>query len=479
MVATSESVAPAPVSIGRVVRGFGGLAAASLASQIIGFAALAYVARRVGASNLGAYTFALILATYFNLLASVGIDYLATRDVAQDASRIGSIVGETLALQGLLSVVLYGALVISAPLLVADHQVRSLLPIVGLVMLTTTLTVDWALLALGRSRSVALWRLVGQGAYAVLVPLLLVGGSAGVLRYAWFNIVGLAVTSLGLLWAFWRVVGARLRVSGPRALLRRFRRSIPFGYSLVMIQIYGGIGTLMLGYLDSTHEVGIYAVASKLPWALIAFANLWLNVFFPHTARGLLADAAGFARDLGQVLTATAIIAMAVAVGAFLCSGSLMTTMFGARFQAAALPFAILSCAAALVLLQANLSNVLLAGGSQRHYTAIMTLAAVSIIILNLILIPLLGAMGAAISTVAAELGLTTLTLMAVRRRIGPVRLDLVRLLRGTAAVGLMAVAMLSARSLGGAIIQVGIALPIFAAAAWAFRAFDPALIQN
>ena len=58
--------------LGQVVRGFGKLAASTFASQLIAFVALAYVARRTGATNLGAYTFALMLATYFNLFASLG-----------------------------------------------------------------------------------------------------------------------------------------------------------------------------------------------------------------------------------------------------------------------------------------------------------------------------------------------------------------------------------------------------------------------
>jgi O-antigen/teichoic acid export membrane protein len=481
--ATDATVPPTNVDVKgdlrRVVRGFGGLAAGSLISQLIGFAALLYVARRTGATNLGAYTFALLLATYFNLFASLGIDYLATRDIAQGTNSLGSIVGETLVLQGALSVILYIALVALAPVLATNHEVERMIPIVGLILLTTTFTLDWALFALGRSHSIALWRLIGQVVYAALVPLLVIGGRSGIFHYAWLTILGLVVTSLGLMLVFLRVATTRLHVSGPRALLLRLHRSMPFAYSLVMIQIYGGIGTLMLGYLDSTHAVGIYAVASKLPWALIAFANLWLNVFFPHTAQRLLADASGFAHDLGRIVTATIVIAAAATVGALLCAGTLMVTLFGASFQAASVPFALLSGAAALVLLQANFSNVLLAGGSQRYYAVVVTIAAACIVLFNLILIPLLGTLGAAIATLCGEIGLTTLTLVGVRRRLGPFPLEAGRLFRGAGAVGLMALAMMGARSLGGAVVQIGVALPTFVAAAWLFRVFDRALIHR
>ena len=57
-------------SVGRVVQSFGALAASNLVSQLIGFAVLVYVARRTGATNLGAYAFAFLFATYFNLFAA-------------------------------------------------------------------------------------------------------------------------------------------------------------------------------------------------------------------------------------------------------------------------------------------------------------------------------------------------------------------------------------------------------------------------
>jgi O-antigen/teichoic acid export membrane protein len=111
------------------------------------------------------------------------------------------------------------------------------------------------------------------------------------------------------------------------------------------------------------------------------------------------------------------------------------------------------------------------------YYAVVMTIAAAFVILLNVILIPPLGAIGAAIATVCAEICLTTLTLMGVRRRLGPLPLDAARLFRGAGAVGLMAVAMIGARSLGGAVVQIAVALATFVAAASLFHVFDRDLV--
>jgi O-antigen/teichoic acid export membrane protein len=156
-----------------------------------------------------------------------------------------------------------------------------------------------------------------------------------------------------------------------------------------------------------------------------------------------------------------------------------MTTMFGASFRAASEPFALLSVAAALVLVQANFSNVLLAAGSQRYFVVIMTVAAAAVVLLNFILVPLFGTVGAATSTVLGECCFTTFTLIGVTRRLGPLSLDATRLARGGITVAFMALAMIGARSVGGAVAQVGVALPVFATTAWVLRVFDRDLIRR
>ncbi len=453
---------------------------------MIAFAALAYVARRIGATNLGAYTFALTLTAYFGLIANLGVSYLGMRDIAQRPSHLVSILREALTIQVPLSMLLYVALIALAPWLIHNAAARRMVPIVGLTLLTGAATLDWVLLALGRSRTVATWRLVGQVIYGALVPVLVIGGTTGAIRYAWLNILGLAVTALGVAWAVVRVVRLRQPLSAGQSpermdlvLRQRLWRSVPFGYSMAMLQVYAAVDLLLLGYLDSTRAVGIYAAANKLPLAVNALANLWLSVFFPHAARRLADEPAAFKRDLGRIITATIIIAAAISTGALLCAGSLMPLMFGPAFRSASAPFALLAVAQALVLLQANFSNVLLAGGSERAFATILTCAAASIVALDFLLIPLYGVVGAAIATVAAEAGLTIATLVGATRRLGPLPLDLARLARGGAAVGIMALAMLGARSIGGAVIQVGAAVTAFGAASVALRPFDAQLIRG
>jgi PST family polysaccharide transporter len=487
--ATNKSSDTAPVEIvasastdssrrlGHVLRGFGALAASNIVSQVIGFAALAYVARKIGPTNLGAYGFAMAIVGYFGLLSGFGMNNLATRDVAKNRDALNSTVSETLFLQGALSVGLYGLLVVLSPVLVSNHEARRMVPIVGLTLITGAFTLDWVLLSLGRFKAVAIWRLAGQVIYAILIPLLIVSGSTGAIRYAWLNVLGIAVTAVGIAVVAGRAMGTWPPRARRQALLVRLRRSVPFGYSLIMIQIYALVDALMLGYLDSTHAVGIYAAANKLPMALVILANVWINAFLPHTARSLASEPKALAYDLGRVVTVALTVSAAMCVGAVLCADKLIPLMFGSSFGAASGPFSLLVVAGALVLVQSNFSNVL---RGQRYYTVTISIAAGAIVLLNFILIPLSGPMGSAIATVVGEVGLTVATFLGVRQRLGHIPIDFARVVRGCGAVAAMAAAMTVIPTLGGGVVvQICAGAAVFAVASLSLRVFDVALLRT
>ncbi|MDQ5807050.1 MAG: oligosaccharide flippase family protein, partial [Actinomycetota bacterium] len=91
----------------RTVTGFVALGAATLFAQVVGFFVLAVIARRLGPSGLGAFSFALTLTGYFAIPANFGVTALATRELAQNPDRMRPLLGEVAAIQAALSLVPY------------------------------------------------------------------------------------------------------------------------------------------------------------------------------------------------------------------------------------------------------------------------------------------------------------------------------------------------------------------------------------
>jgi O-antigen/teichoic acid export membrane protein len=469
--------------LGHVVRAFGLLAGTTVLGQVLGFVALAYVARRTDPSGLGAYSFDLTIATYFGLAANLGVSYLATRDIARSPVTAAGIVRDTLLIQGGLSLLLYALLVVAAPFITRDGQARTLLPVIGLTLPVTAFTIDWALLALRRSRTVAVCRLAGQLIYAGLV-FGFIKNQDVVLRYSWFNVGGLLVTMVGVATAFLGLSGSGSRSVGVlrvslKELARRLRRSAHFAWSLIMLQVYAAAAIPLLGYLSSTHSVGIYAIAYRMPAALIMLANVWLAVFFPYGAQRHATHPESFLRDLGRVVTVAVVLSLAAGVAATLCARDLMPALFGMKFRSSAAPFALLSWAAALVLIQATTSNALLASGNERRYSGIVTAVAIGLVLIDIAAIPAFGAIGAGIGAVLAEVAILTLTIRAVWHRLGHFHLAWRRILRGACSVALMGAATAAARTTHSAGAEVSVAFFSFLLGGIVLGAFDPGLLRS
>lgn len=427
-----------------VIRGFLLLSTGTALGQLIGFVALAITARRVGPSELGAYTFAYGFAVYFMLPINTGLGFRALREVAADGSSAQRVIAEVVVLQMTVTVVSYAALLLLSGLLIPGHTSRALLPIAGLTVLIQSVTFDWVAQARRSYSLLSAARLLGQVVFGIIVVVLVTKGFAGVRWYAWANAVGVAITAVILVIALRR---ARL-VLRPRGLSRasliwRFRASLSFGLVLTLNQIYYSIDSTMLGYFKGAKAVGEYGVAYKIPLALIAFVNVWNNTLYAHASALVVRNSSAVRRQIITSIAAALALGLPMICGAAFLGRGLMSELFGPQYAIAGPAFAVLIGATAVYMVWANLSAVLVAGNRQRDYVVAVLCGTAFNVPVNLIVIPKFGLVGAAVVTVATEVIITAYLWLAARRLIGSLTIEIGRLSRVALATTGMAVPLL------------------------------------
>ncbi len=468
----------------RMLRGFGILAGATLVSRLIGFAVLALVARAVGPDVFGAFNFALSIAAFLVFIpANFGLATLGIRDIAQGGTgRASRVAGEVLTLQGAIAACCLATLLVAAPLISDDPDVRALLPIVGVYYVLYAITPDWVLQALQRMTAVALVRLAGQVVFGVLTPILLVDGLAGAERYAWLTVAGAGISAGLALIIVARATGAP-RLPASRAVLgERLRRSLPLGVSAAMVHVYYSIDQVLLGYLESTEEVGIYAAATKIPYVLIGFAAVWSSALYPHASALAARSPAALRGQVGLFTSLSLAVALPMLVGGAVVAEDLVVAIFGAEYRDAALPFAVLMLSTAVVLVSVNVTQVLLAIGEERHFAWSVAAGALINVVLNLVLIPVAGATGAAVATVAAEVVVFAMNTGRLVRRLGRPELETRRLAGVVAATAVMAVVVVLMPAGVSVWVRLGVAAAAYAVGAVAFgavRRSDAALLRG
>jgi O-antigen/teichoic acid export membrane protein len=457
--------------VGTVLRGFAVLSAATVLIRLIGFVVITLFARWAGPHTFGTYSFALALAGFVvGAPTNFGIGTLGIRKIARDAGDAGKAVGEALAVQAIIAVVAVALLVALVSLLSTDQGLVTLTPLLALYYVAYSMTVDWALQGLQRLRAVAAARLAGQVLFGIVTPLILVRGPAGAVRYSAAFAAGAILTAIVAFVLVRRAVGP-IRVSWAIAPLWDLaKRAAPLGFSLIMLQIYYSMDQVLLGLLTNKTQVGQYAAAAKLPVVLSGFIVIWMSAVYPHASKLFTQDPDALRRQLGSFTSLSVVAALPLAAGSAIVSTGVMTALFGPAYGPAGLPFAILMVASAMTVVSVNYTSLAMAAGKERTFAMAVTVASIINVLLNLLLVPFYGTIGAAVATVAAQLVVFVVCARRVIAVIGRPPLAGRRIVGAVAATAVMSAVLLAMPSGISVWLRIAVGGAVFLAAAAACR---------
>jgi O-antigen/teichoic acid export membrane protein len=469
--------------VGTVLRGFAVLSTATILIRLIGFVAVTLLARKAGPHAFGTYAFALALVGFVvGTPTDFGFGTMGIRKIACDPEAAGRVVGEALAVQAIIAAFSVALLVSVVPFLSTDSELVTLTPFLALYYVAYSMTVDWALQGLQRLRAVAAARLAGQVIFGIVTPLILIRGPAGAERYAAVFAAGAIITAIVAFAMVRRAVGP-IRMSWAIAPLWDLAKgAAPLGFSLIMLQVYYSMDQVLLGLLTNKAQVGQYAAAAKLPAVLGGFTAIWVSAVYPHASKLFTHDSDALRRQLGSFTSLSVVAALPLAAGSAILGTAVMTGLFGAAYYPAGPPFAILMAAGAIVVVATNYTSLAMAAGQERIFALSVTVAAIVNVLLNLLLIPLWGTMGAAIATVAAEL---VVFLVCARRVVGVIgrpplaRRRIVGAIAATAVMSAALIAMPSSISVWLRIASGGAIFFAVMAACGAVRRQDLELLRR
>lgn len=166
------------------------------------------------------------------------------------------------------------------------------------------------------------------------------------------------------------------------------------------VLIYTNTDTILLGFFMSESDVGIYRVAFQLASGAAFIVGAFYTVLLPkvsewHT-RG---DFLMIENTVSRAITYSLALAIPVTAGSVILSDKLMYFFYGASFQSGSTVLIIL-CLVQVVNIFMYLQTMCLSAMDMPRKSFIVTgISALLNVILNIILIPVYGIMGAAIAT--------------------------------------------------------------------------------
>ncbi len=402
--------------------------ALSVAGAAMGFLGTVVLTRTLGPETFGILAFAMGLMGFASIFTTLGFHHLTVREIPRL-----EVLGDPGEVAGLVAVAFAAAL--GASLLAAGVGVLASGPLdangIGgaelgwllLVMALATLNTVRQGCVRGVGRPVAGQApelLVAPGVFLVGVAALAAAGRLATVETALLVMVvsQLAAFAAGFV-PFWRHVLAP-RLVRPRLRLGRWiAEALKSSLINTGAVLLATTDVVMLGFLSTPAETADYAIAARFG-LMMALPVAAMAAAVSHRVAALAAagDLAGVAATARQSSSLALLMSMAIAAGA--CAVAPFTeAIFGAGYAGAALCIVTLTLGRALEACIGQPQVVLANAGATGQAAVVLGGVCVLNAGLNLWLVPVYGAIGAASATVLAHLALGALSWLRLRRLLG------------------------------------------------------------
>lgn len=399
-----------------------GLGGATLLNRLLGLLTLGYAARKLGPESYGLVGYGSSVAAYASILLSPGLATWGVRAVAQNratAGRLLVIVNGTklvLAVLGLLAVVAF------AWGWLPTARERWIVLLSCLVLLTQALSADWVLNGLELPRvsaafgvlgtlvsTLGLLALVHEPDDAYVVPLLAFAAGLVAVLPAYPMLL--------------RRLGLRIDWPTGEQVRTALRASVPLGLtSAVVVLLHYANNFIVHGFLGEK-ELGVYLSAFRLVELAATVPTILAGAFFPRLARTVAGTPDRAVREAQLFARVHMVPAFLVAGMALVEAQGVIDLLYGAKYQAAVPLLRVMSLAVLFNYAICGYTNCLISFGRDRVMLIVVVVSAIVSIGGGLLLVPILGSLGAAITIALVDLAGWLVSLPAYRAAVGSLQM--------------------------------------------------------
>ena len=385
----------------------------------LGLIVTIWLARRFGPETFGTWNYAMAFAALFGAFASLGLDSVVVRELIRDEPNAGAILGTAAALRlggGILAL-------IGSVLAISWSRSGQWLPILLVTLnaaafvFQSSQVVDYHFQARMHSRPAvvavnAAFLITSVGRLALL---------AVKAPIEWFGVLLVAEAAIAaalLVTAYRADVAARQRWRFDKRVARALMaQSWPLLLSGLAVMVYMRLDQVMLASLAGDKAVGQFSAALRIAevWYFIPMAIV--TAAFPVMMKKKAEGRDTYERYLQRLYDGMAWLGIGVAIATTLSAPWILPLLYGSEFSQTPAILAVQIWAGVAVAMSFVHGKWLLSEGLQ-NYGLIYTLAGACVnIALNIILIPRLGAIGAAWATLATQIGLLPIQLIFPKAR--------------------------------------------------------------
>ncbi len=379
-----------------------------------------YITRTLHVDNYGKVNMATTFVGYFSLIATMGFGTYAVRESTgfrNDKKKFDNFACQIFTMNVLTTIIAYFLLLSFLFILRTFDSYRDIILICSMNIIFVTLGQDWINSVFEDYLYITI-RYILTHVLSVILIIMFVKNETDIGVYAFLIVIPTAIANV-LNMLYIRKY-AKIHLVRHVEISKHIIPSIILFVNGAIISIYVNFDTTMLGVMKGDTEVGIYSTATRIYALAKQIVNALVVVAIPRMSYYIGNEMRNEYQNLFQkTMNGLMTMVMPAVVGLFMISKNLILIMSGKEYAPSHIALKILSISLPFaVMASLFIQCVLVPCRKEKVIFKITLFSAILNILLNLFFIPLFSYVGAAITTVLAEVGIFILGYVNIRDKI-------------------------------------------------------------
>lgn len=386
------------------IKNIGWLVGGKIIQMLLSLVVGVLTARYLGPGNYGLVNYGAAYVGFFSSLCTLGINNVIVKDFIDHPDEQGITIGSTLVARALSSFL--SAIMIIAVVSIVDRNESVTIAVVALCSIALIFqvmdTFNYWFQAQYKSKVTAIAVLFAYIVTAVYRIMLLLTG-ANVKWFAFASSIDYILLGLFLLIFYKKYNGPPLKFSWIK-IKTLLSSSYHYILSGMMVAIYGQTDKMMLKQMMDEAHVGFYSTASTLCSMWVFILTAIIDSINPTIMRLYNTDYKQYERKNRQLYAIVFYVSVFVSFMFLIFGDFAISILYGPEYAPAGLPLKIITWYTAFSYLGVSRNAWIVCERKQKYLKYMYLSAAIINIFLNLILIPVLGAAGAALASLITQL---------------------------------------------------------------------------
>lgn len=384
----------------------------------VGLVVGVWVARYLGPKEFGKWNFAIAFVALFIAISNLGIDRILIRELIKNNQDKNVLIGTSFLLKlggGILTILFTFSFAFF------DHKIDNYLMVIILITAASTVlqsfdVIDYYFQSLAKGKIAVYARSIGFFVTSVLKVLFILMGFK-LIAFVWISFLEFVVAA-GFMIYFYK--GAKQYISAWRfdfsVAKKLLKESWPLALSSIVIMIYMRIDQFMLGLMINESEVGIYSAAVRISEAFFFIPSAISAAFFPVLIKRMEGDGSDSKKSFRKLQSVQGfillVLALSISLFTYIFKEQIINTLFGKDYAGSADAIKYLIWAS-IPAFWGNVWTTWLISLNKQYIVTIFQVVSMLVnVIMNFILIPRYGYVGASIATLISYASGQTLALI-------------------------------------------------------------------